>query len=97
MLPNKAYGVSAHPDVILKMGPREVLYRTQHLGWGTDTWLYSNPDELLAGLSLLLKSGPRVLKQLLLQRFHVPNLVDMSYKIFPLPHAHNQIIQTINI
>jgi hypothetical protein len=31
--------VSAHPDVILKMGVKEVLYRTKHLGWGTDTHL----------------------------------------------------------
>ena len=29
--------VSAHPDVILKMGVKEVLHRTKHLGWGTDT------------------------------------------------------------
>ena len=32
--------VSAHPDVILKMGVKEVLHRTKHLGWGTDTHLY---------------------------------------------------------
>src|SRR5271155_3206217 len=32
--------VSAHPDVILKMGVKEVLHRTRHLGWGTDTHLY---------------------------------------------------------
>jgi hypothetical protein len=32
--------VSAHPDVILKMGVKEVLYRTRMLGWGTDTDLY---------------------------------------------------------
>jgi hypothetical protein len=25
--------VSAHPDTILKMGTKEVLYRTRHLGW----------------------------------------------------------------
>jgi len=29
--------VSAHPDVILKMGVKDVLYRTRHLGWGADT------------------------------------------------------------
>ena len=29
--------VSAHPDVILKMGVKEVLYRTRHLGWAADT------------------------------------------------------------
>jgi hypothetical protein len=32
--------VSAHPDVILQMGTKEVLYRTRHLGWGSDTSLY---------------------------------------------------------
>src|SRR5437763_2794384 len=32
--------VSAHPDVTLKMGVKEVLHRTKHLGWGTDTHLY---------------------------------------------------------
>src|SRR6185437_12542617 len=25
--------VSAHPDTIMKMGVKEVLYRTRHLGW----------------------------------------------------------------
>ena len=37
--------VSAHPDVILKMGVKEVLYRTKHLGWGTDTHLYRTAAE----------------------------------------------------
>jgi hypothetical protein len=34
--------VSAHPDVILKVGVKEVLYRTRHLSWGTDTYLYDS-------------------------------------------------------
>ncbi len=42
--------VSAHPDVILKMGVKEVLYRTKHLGWGTDTHLYQSMAEFLATL-----------------------------------------------
>jgi hypothetical protein len=29
---SKGVWVSAHPDVILKMGTKEVLYRTKHLG-----------------------------------------------------------------
>src|SRR5262245_32548344 len=29
--------VSAHPDVILKMGTKEVLHRTRTMGWGCDT------------------------------------------------------------
>jgi hypothetical protein len=36
--------VSAHPDVILKMGVKEVLYQTKHLGWGTDTHLYRSAE-----------------------------------------------------
>ncbi|PBA08521.1 hypothetical protein CKJ70_25840 [Mycobacterium avium] len=37
--------VSAHPDVILRMGTKEVLHTTRDLGWGTDTALYRTPDE----------------------------------------------------
>src|SRR5258708_81136 len=37
---SKGIWVSAHPDVILRMGVKEVLHRTKHLGWGTDTHLY---------------------------------------------------------
>jgi hypothetical protein len=56
--------VSAHPDVILRMGVKEVLYRTKHLGWGTDTHLYRNAAEFAADFpSRLRSSGPRVLKQ----------------------------------
>jgi len=55
--------VSAHPDVILKMGVKEVLYRTKHLGWGADTHLYRNPGDFHAGLPARLEAGPRVLKQ----------------------------------
>ena len=56
--------VSAHPDVILKMGVKEVLHRTRHLGWGTDTHLYRSPAELGAAFPSRLRSaGPRVLKQ----------------------------------
>jgi hypothetical protein len=56
--------VSAHPDVTQKMGVKEVLHRTRHLGWGTDTQLYRTAhafrDEFPARLQL---AGPRVLKQ----------------------------------
>jgi len=50
--------------VILKMGVKEVLYRTRHLGWGADTQLYRTAAEFRAGFPAGLKSsGPRVLKQ----------------------------------
>jgi hypothetical protein len=56
--------VSAHPEVILKMGVKEVLYRTRHLGWGTDTDLYSSEAEFDRAFPLRLHAdGPRVLKQ----------------------------------
>jgi hypothetical protein len=56
--------VSAHPDVILKMGVKEMLYRTRHLGWGADTHLYRNAEAFHVEFPLRLRSsGPRVLKQ----------------------------------
>ena len=55
--------VSAHPDVILKMGVKEVLYSTKHLGWGTDTLLYRNAAEFRQAFPAQLHNGPRVLKQ----------------------------------
>ena len=56
--------VSAHPDVILKMGVKEVLYRTRHLGWGTDTHLYRGAEAFREAFPPRLRTtGPRVLKQ----------------------------------
>ena len=56
--------VSAHPDVILKIGTKEVLHRTRSLGWGTDTRLYASTEQLREELPrVLAESGPRVLKQ----------------------------------
>ncbi|MBY5570424.1 Cj0069 family protein [Rhizobium leguminosarum] len=56
--------VSAHPDVILKMGVKEVLYETRHIGWGVDTRLYRTAaDFRQAFVPTFLAAGPRVLKQ----------------------------------
>jgi uncharacterized protein DUF6815 len=56
--------VSAHPEVILKMGVKEVLHRTKHLGWGTDTYIYRSAYALREEFPARLKTaGPRVLKQ----------------------------------
>jgi hypothetical protein len=60
----KGVWVSGHPDVILKMGTKEVLFRTRKLGWGTDTYLYNTLREFEEQFPLRLASrGPRVLKQ----------------------------------
>lgn len=55
--------VSAHPDTILKMGTKEVLYTTQHLPWGSDVRLYRTLDSLRTDFPDALLSGPRVVKQ----------------------------------
>src|ERR1700757_961746 len=55
--------VSAHPDVILKMGTKEVLYRTRSLGWGSDTALYQNAEAMRTELPARLAVGPRVIKR----------------------------------
>lgn len=56
--------VSAHPDVILKMGVKDVLHRTRHFGWGTDTYRYDDAKIFRTEFPPRLRaSGPRVLKQ----------------------------------
>ena len=42
--------VSAHPDVILRMGTKQVLADTQGMSWGTPTRVFRSGDELRAGL-----------------------------------------------
>lgn len=56
--------VSAHPDIIMKMGTKEVLYKTRHMGWGSDIHLYQSHEQLRRELPLRLATGAaRVLKQ----------------------------------
>lgn len=56
--------VSAHPDIIDKMGTKEVLYRTRGMSWGCDTRRYDSLDAMRDGVMANLKLGPRVLKQM---------------------------------
>ena len=55
--------VSAHPDVILKMGTKEVLHRTRTMSWGCDTALYPTAQAMRAELPARLLAGPRVIKR----------------------------------
>lgn len=56
--------ISAHPDIILAMGVKEVLHRTKQLGWGADTHLYRSPQAFREAFpERLMASGPRVLKR----------------------------------
>lgn len=55
--------VGSHPDVIAKMGTKEVLYTTRSLSWGTDTHLYSGAGEFRDRFpARLAADGIRVLK-----------------------------------
>jgi hypothetical protein len=61
---SKGIWVSAHPDIILKMGTKEVVFETRSLGWGADTYLYSNAKEFREQFpKRLASSRQRVLKQ----------------------------------
>lgn len=62
--PMKRSWVSAHPEIILKMGVKDVLFRTRTLGWGTDTDLYGTMEDFRKRFPLRLASGAiRVIKQ----------------------------------
>jgi hypothetical protein len=56
--------VSAHPNVILKMGTKEVIYRTREMSWGSDVRIYHSFEEFRREFPESLgHAGPRVLKQ----------------------------------
>jgi hypothetical protein len=55
--------VSAHPDVILKMGTKEVLHRTRMMSWGCDTTLYQTVEAMRAEFPIRLAAGARVIKR----------------------------------
>lgn len=55
--------VSTHPDVILKMGVKEVLFSTRDLGWGSDVRIYRTVPEFQRGFPESLRTGPRVIKR----------------------------------
>lgn len=56
--------VSAHPDVILKLGTKDVLVDTRELTWGSDVYRIDDLDTLRTGLTVRLRDGAtRVLKQ----------------------------------
>ncbi|MGH9697049.1 MAG: Cj0069 family protein [Bryobacteraceae bacterium] len=56
--------VSTHPDVILKLGTKDVLVETRHLEWGSDCYRIDNLTQLREELSVRLgRARCRVLKQ----------------------------------
>ena len=62
---SKGVFVSTHPDVIDRLGTKEVLFRTRDMGWGCDTRFYQTIEAMRTELPASLGSGaPRVLKQI---------------------------------
>lgn len=55
--------VCTHPDVILKLGTKDVLVDTRDLPFGSDAQRIDSLDQLAAELPGRLAQGPRVLKQ----------------------------------
>jgi hypothetical protein len=54
---------SAHPDIILKMGTKEVLHRTRSMSWGSETGIYRTAEAMRDELPGRLAGGPRVIKR----------------------------------
>lgn len=60
----KGVFVSTHPDIILKLGTKEVLVRTKDVGWSCNTHLYTSLEDMKRELPARLARGEaRVLKQ----------------------------------
>lgn len=56
--------VSTHPEVILKMGTKDILYKTKDMGWGSETNMYTSFEDFTGRFPLSLqKTGIKVLKQ----------------------------------
>lgn len=61
---NRGIMVSAHPDTIMKLGTKQVLFDTKGMTWGSDVRVYRTLEELKAQLPEQLKHGSAyVLKQ----------------------------------
>lgn len=54
--------VSAHPDVIDRLGVKAVLWSTRDLGWSGDARFYGSVEDLMRGAPRTIGQGPRVLK-----------------------------------
>jgi hypothetical protein len=86
----KGVKVSAHPDVIDKLGTKDVLWQTRHMPWGTDVRRYGSAEAMRAELPALLAQGPRVLKQMRGQSgdgVWKVSLKDASQQLLAVRHA----------
>jgi hypothetical protein len=56
--------VSTHPEVILKMGTKDILFKTKEMPWGGDIRMYNSYEDFVSRFKDCVSSaGIRVLKQ----------------------------------
>ena len=60
---SKGVYVSTHPDTILKVGTKKVLFTTREMDWGGDTELYPNYVDFETRILESLGHSTRILKQ----------------------------------
>ncbi|WP_128001435.1 Cj0069 family protein [Piscinibacter defluvii] len=63
MLAAQGLCVSAHPEAVLRLGTKDVLFETRDLPFGSDVHRVESLGQLEAELPRRLRSGARVLKQ----------------------------------
>ena len=63
-LSKKGVFVSTHPETILKIGTKKVLYSTRNMDWGGDIELYASYDDFVNNfIKTLINSNIRILKK----------------------------------
>src|SRR3546814_7700554 len=87
--------VSAHPDVIAKIGVKDVLYTTRSMEWGSDVARYVDAEGLRAYFPQRLVGGPRVLKPNRSEEHtsELQSLMRISYAVFCLKKKTQTKIQ----
>jgi len=60
---NAGVTVSAHPDAVMKLGTKDVLFETRDLPFGSDVHRVDSLQQLATELPIRLRQGARVLKQ----------------------------------
>jgi len=60
----KSCFVSTHPGIIIKMGTKDILFKTKDMDWGGDIKIYTTYEDFVTRFHASLRgSGVRVLKQ----------------------------------
>jgi hypothetical protein len=61
---SKGCFVSTHPDVVLKMGTKDILFKTRHMDWSSDVEMYTSFEDFQTAFPASLRTSKvRVLKQ----------------------------------